>query len=306
LRGSEGSQDPKCNTGGILTTDNPNDHEKFINEVVVYEGLHTYGGMAGRTMEVLARGLAEMCDESEVHWAMEQTERFTEKMRSAGVPLERGCDGAYIRSSEFLPHISRHAKDAFSAALYQMSGVRAVATGLLDRDDLIPVQIPRLAMTSQQLDQVADAIISLHRQRDRVVSLEVVQSGRWRDQMRYRSVFADLENYDFDTLPYLIHTVERVGNLNREQREKVMAAAGYNTFLLRSADVTIDLLTDSGTSAMSTDQWAAYDAARATVNKDCSQQARACQWSQWLRTEEPLEKCFCKLLAQERTDQMPP
>ena len=49
----------------------------FMNEVVVYEGLHTYGGMAGRTMEVLARGLAEMCDEAEVHWVMHQTERFT-------------------------------------------------------------------------------------------------------------------------------------------------------------------------------------------------------------------------------------
>ncbi|MCP4658252.1 MAG: hypothetical protein GY856_22800, partial [bacterium] len=80
----DGAQDPKCNTGGILTTDNPNDYERFMNEVVVYEGLHTYGGMAGRTMEVLARGLAEMCDEAEVHWVMHQTERFAEKLRSAG------------------------------------------------------------------------------------------------------------------------------------------------------------------------------------------------------------------------------
>ncbi|MEJ2338904.1 MAG: beta-eliminating lyase-related protein [Gemmatimonadales bacterium] len=62
----DGAQDPKSNTGGIITTDNPDDHEKFMNEVVVYEGLHTYGGMAGRTMEVLARGLREMCDEAEV------------------------------------------------------------------------------------------------------------------------------------------------------------------------------------------------------------------------------------------------
>ena len=50
----------------------------------------------------------------------------------------------------------------------------------------------------------------------------------------------------------------------REQREKAIREAGWNTFLLRSADVTIDLLTDSGTTAMSTDQWAAYDGARAT------------------------------------------
>ena len=260
----DGAQDPKCNTGGLLTTDNPNDYEKLMNEVVVYEGLHTYGGMAGRTMEVLRRGLLEMCDEDEVRWVMHQTERFTDRLRAAGVPIERGCDGAYIKADAFLPHLQAHAQDALSAALYQTSGVRAVATGHVGRDTLVPVQIPRLAMTNHHLDQVADAIIDLYRQRDQVPPLEPTVVGRWRDQMQYRSVFAGLRPFDFDVYPFLVHTVERVGNLGREAREKAIRAAGYNTFLLRSADVTIDLLTDSGTSAMSTDQWAAYDAARPT------------------------------------------
>jgi tyrosine phenol-lyase len=263
----DGAQAPKANTGGIITTDNPNDYELLMNEVVVYEGLHTYGGMAGRTMEVLARGLREMCDEDEVHWVMHQTEHFTERLRAAGVPLERGCDGAYIEAGRFLPHLARHADAAFSAALYQMSGVRACALGRVGRDLLVPVQIPRLSVTNEQLDQVADAIALLYRQRDRVGPLEPVNgaaSAGWHDQMAYRSVFADLECYAFDTAPFVIHTIERVGNLGQEERAKAIRAAGYNTFLLRSADVSIDLLTDSGTSAMSTDQWAAYEAARAT------------------------------------------
>jgi tyrosine phenol-lyase len=261
----DGAQDPKCNTGGILTTDNPDDHERFMNEVVVYEGLHTYGGMAGRTMEVLARGLTEMCDEAEVHWVMYQTERFTQRLRDGGVPLERGCDGAYIRADTFLSHVKKWQQDTLSAALYLMSGIRAVAHGLVGRDELLPVQIPRLAMTNEQLDQVADAIINLFAQREKLSGLQATSTGTWRDQLEYHWVYPDLETFDFDTFPYEIHTIEKVGVLSPESREKAIRAAGYNTFLLRSADVTIDFLTDSGTSAMSTDQWAAYEGVRASA-----------------------------------------
>ncbi len=261
----DGAQDPKSPTGGILTTDNPADHEKLMNEVVVFEGLHTYGGMAGRTMEVLARGLREMVDEHEVHWVMLQTERFTQRLRDAGIPLERGCDGAYIDAPAFLPHVETTPRDTFSAALYFVSGVRAVAQHRKGSEGLVPVQIPRLALTNEQLDQVADAIIALHAHASEVSALQVVERGEWRDEMVYHWVFPDLDPYEFDTFPYQIHTIERVGTLTRGQREEAIRAAGYNTFLLPSADVTIDLLTDSGTSAMSSDQWAAYEATRASA-----------------------------------------
>ena len=261
----DGAQAPHCNTGGFLATDNPADLELFLNEVVVYEGLHTYGGMAGRTMEVLARGLVEMTDETEVQWAMHQTERFTARLRAAGIPCERGCDGAYVRADSFLPAGGGHPQHALACALYQTSGVRALAQGLVGRDQLLPLQIPRLAMTNEQLDQVADALIHLFRQRDRVSPLEL-ESGaaadmQWHDQLSFRSVFADLDTFEFDCAPYLIHTLEPIARTDRGQRERAIREAGWNTFLLRSADVAIDLLTDSGTSAMSTTQWAAYDAA---------------------------------------------
>jgi len=268
----DGAQDPKCNTGGILSTDDPDDYEKLMNAVVVYEGLHTYGGMAGRTMEMLARGLTEMGDEAEVHWVMQQTERFTRRLQDAGVPLERGCDGAYIETALFLPHITDHTQDTFSAALYLSAGVRAIAHGRVGRDELVPVQIPRLAMTNEQLDQVADAIIDLYRQRDKIPPMRQSAAGQWRDQMAYHGVFPDLAPYEFDTFPYEIHTFERIGNLSRGEREQAIRTAGFNTFLLRSADVAIDLLTDSGTSAMSTDQWAAMDATRATAGNSAAYQ----------------------------------
>ncbi|MFC1575689.1 tryptophanase [Gemmatimonadota bacterium] len=260
----DGAQDAKANTGGLLTTDHPEDHERFMNEVVVFEGLHTYGGMAGRTMEVLARGMLEMVEENEAHWVMD--ERFTQRLRDGGVPLERGCDGAYLLADAFLPHLNKARQATLAAALYLVSGVRTMAPGLVGRDTLLPVQVPRLSMTNDQLDQVADAIILLHSQADRISGLQVTEEGIWRDQMAYHWIFPDLDLFEFDSFPFHIHATERVGVLTREDREKAMREAGYNTFLLRSADVAIDLLTDSGTTAMSTDQWADYEAARASAS----------------------------------------
>ena len=192
----DGAQDPKCNTGGILTTDNPDDHEKLMNEVVVYEGLHTYGGMAGRTMEMLARGSGRdvrrgrsalgHAPDREVHRAAALTQACPWS-GAAMVPI------SWQTSSFPICRVTN--RTALSAALYQLSGRsrrghRAGGPRLPGADpDPSPGHDQPAARPGRGRDHHA-----LRAARQASPRLEPISDERWRDQMRYRWVFADLES----------------------------------------------------------------------------------------------------------------
>ena len=254
----DAGQDAMSNVGGFLATNNPEDHKKYQNYVVVFEGLHTYGGMAGRTMEVITTGLKEMTNFLHADWIDYQVSEFADILEKGKVPFTRGLNGVYLHSDEFIKNTECDSANTLASALYLTSGIRTHLQGNYQKSTLLPVLIPRRALMNSQLEQIAKAIVKLYDQRAKITPLVSINEPKFYYEARFEWITPNLDEYSFTCEPYIINAVEHVGMKNREERNKAIVEAGYNTFLLKSEDVTIDFLTDSGTSAMSIDQWAAY------------------------------------------------
>jgi tyrosine phenol-lyase len=185
-------KDSLVNIGGFLATNDENLYLKARNLCVVYEGLHTYGGMAGRDMEAVARGIKESVDtDSHVAWRISQVRYLGDKLLRAGVPIvvPIGGHGVFIDAKRFLPHISQNQfpSQALSAALYVESGVRSMERGIVSagRDkktgdhkypklELVRLTIPRRVYTNSHMDVVADAVIKLYEKRRVIKGLKMV------------------------------------------------------------------------------------------------------------------------------------
>lgn len=254
----DAGQDAMSNVGGFLATNNASDHEHYQNTVVVFEGLHTYGGMAGRTMEVVATGLLEMTDPLHAGWIEHQVSVLTNVLSKGNVPFVRGFNGVYVHADQFLGYSGLGSARSLAAALYLTSGIRCHVDCRYHKDHLLPVLIPRRALMNTQVEQIGEAIVGLYQQRQHLVPLEPIGNPEFYFEARFDWLIPELEPYQFTCEPYIVHSIEHVGMDSREERHQAMKEAGYNTFLLKSEDVTIDFLTDSGTSAMSVDQWTAY------------------------------------------------
>lgn len=250
----DAGQDPRSNAGGLISTNVYDLYDKYMNEVVVYEGLHTYGGMAGRTMEVFARGLVEMVYEKQAGWILFQIEKFASLLKK--IPFYHGADGLYIQADKFFPKCENPAH-TLAAAIYLKSGIRCFLDGRFD-SMILPVQIPRMVLTNDQLIEIAEVINQIYKIRDKIDGLVLDNAPEWNDEAAFLWRRPVMDEYIFKSEPFTIQQIEYVGETTEKERHQHAIESGFNTFLLQSKHVTIDFLTDSGTTAQTTAQWATY------------------------------------------------
>lgn len=181
-------KDCLVNIGGFLAVNDDDLAERARNMAVVYEGLHTYGGLAGRDMEAMAIGIGESVQYDHMRARIGQVQYLGEQLLSAGVPIVKpvGSHGVFVDAKKFLPHIPREhfPAQALAAALYVDSGVRAMERGAVSvgRDaatgeniypslELIRLTIPRRVYTQAHMDVTAESVIELLENAEKVVGL---------------------------------------------------------------------------------------------------------------------------------------
>jgi tyrosine phenol-lyase len=181
-------KDAMVNIGGFLAMNDAKFYEKACALVVVYEGLHTYGGMAGRDMEALAIGITESVQDDHIHARVGQVQYLGRNLRDAGVPIVNPIGGhaVFLNATKMLPHIPQEQfpAQALAAALYVESGVRSMERGIVSagRDkvtgenhkpnlELVRLTIPRRVYTQAHMDVTAEAVREVMQRRDEIKGL---------------------------------------------------------------------------------------------------------------------------------------
>jgi tyrosine phenol-lyase len=169
-------KDALVNIGGFLAMNEWDVFEEARNQVVIYEGLHTYGGLAGRDMEAMAIGIGESWTRTTSAPAWARCSTSGEKLSDAGIPMVKpiGGHGVFLDAKAFLPHLPQLAfpAQALAAELYLDAGVRTMERGIVSagRDketgencypelELVRLTIPRRVYTQAHMDVIAESVV---------------------------------------------------------------------------------------------------------------------------------------------------
>jgi len=189
-------KDNLVNIGGWLAVNDNGLFDALRNLVVIYEGLHTYGGMAGRDMEALAIGITEAVNDDHVRSRVEQVRYLGSLLTNWDIPIVTPVGGhaIFLDAKSFYPHIPQDQFPAqtVAAELYLDSGIRGMERGIVSagRDpetgdhrypalELTRLTIPRRVYTQAHMDVVAEAVKAIYDVREQTKGLKMVYEPKY-------------------------------------------------------------------------------------------------------------------------------
>jgi tryptophanase len=189
-------KDALVNIGGFLAMNDKDLYQRVCQELIVREGFPTYGGLAGRDLEAVARGLWEGLDEQYLSYRLAHTQYLANRLVDQGIPILEppGGHAVYIDVKRFLPHVpqSELAGQALSCALYLEGGIRAIELGSVafaheDPEtgetiypdlEMVRMAIPRRVYTQAHLDYVVETWQRLYEKRDQIRGMRYTYAPR--------------------------------------------------------------------------------------------------------------------------------
>lgn len=189
-------KDALVNIGGFLALNDPAAYEEACNMVVVYEGLHTYGGLAGRDMEAIAIGIVESVSDAHMKARIGQVIYLGEKLKSYGIPITTpiGGHGIFLDATRFLPHLhqDKFPAQSLAAEIYLDSGVRTMERGVVSAGrnpktgknyypklELVRLTIPRRVYTQAHMDVIAESVLNVYDYREKITGLKMVYEPKY-------------------------------------------------------------------------------------------------------------------------------
>jgi tyrosine phenol-lyase len=189
-------KDNLVNIGGWLAVNDQDVFEELRNLVVVYEGLHTYGGMAGRDMEALAIGIEESVADEHIRSRVGQVRYLGELLTDWGIPIVQPVGGhaIFLDARDFYPHLEQDLFPAqtLAAELYLDSGIRSMERGIASAGrnaetgdhnrpklELTRLTIPRRVYTQAHMDVVAESVKACYDERESARGLRMVYEPKY-------------------------------------------------------------------------------------------------------------------------------
>lgn len=189
-------KDAMVNIGGFLAINDEEIFDEARNMVVIYEGLHTYGGMAGRDMEAMAIGIVESVQDDHIKARVGQVHYLGNLLLDFGVPIVKpvGTHGIFLDAKAFLPHVEqdKFPAQALAAELYIDSGIRAMERGVVSAGrnaetgkhnypnlELVRLTIPRRVYTQAHMDVVAESVESVFLNKNKIKGLEMIYEPKY-------------------------------------------------------------------------------------------------------------------------------